>query len=320
MLAFTLRRLLWTIPIVLLVVSVSFFATRSIGGDPFRHGPLAGLGSPAWVKYGDRQPEAIRDNLSRRFGLDQPWYRQYLNYLEGVATLNLGPSLTFRNRTVNDIVVGQGLRTLELIALAVALALVAGIGGGVLGALRAGSLADVGIRAAASVSVSVPTFLVATLLVYVAAVRFGWLPTSGWDGWRHKILPVLALSLVPMGWCARLTRGAVLDAGQAEHVRAARGRGLRRRRIVAVHVVRNALIPIVTILGPLVGFLVTGAFVVEAVFSIPGAGRYFVAAVLARDYPVVMGLTATLSVAMVMVNLLADVLHGALDPRVRTAR
>lgn len=320
MATFVARRLLWAIPIAFVVVTTAFFATRAIAGDPFRHGPLAGLGSPAWIKYGDPQPEAIHNNLWRRYGLDRPWHEQYADYLRGVATFDLGPSLTFRNRSVNDIVLTQGARTLALILLSLAVALVAGVALGVLGALRKGSLLDVLARALASISVSVPAFLVATMLVYLFSVRLGWLPTSGWDGWRNRILPVAALSLVPLGWCVRLTRASMLELLESPHVLAARARGLRRRRIVAVHVLRSALVPIVSILGPLVGFLVTGAFVVEAVFSIPGAGRYFVAAVLARDYPLVMGLTALLGLSMVLVNLVADVAHGLLDPRVREAR
>lgn len=320
MATFVARRLLWAVPIAFVVVTTAFFATRSIEGDPFRHGPLVGLGSPAWIKYGDPQPEAIHNNLWRRYGLDRPWHEQYADYLRGVATFDLGPSLTFRNRSVNDIVLTQGARTLALILLSLAVALAAGVALGVLGALRKGSLLDVLARALASVSVSVPAFLVATMLVYLFSVRLGWLPTSGWDGWRNRILPVAALSLVPLGWCVRLTRASMLELLESPHVLAARARGLRRRRIVAVHVLRSALVPIVSILGPLVGFLVTGAFVVEAVFSIPGAGRYFVAAVLARDYPLVMGLTAVLGISMVLVNLVADVAHGLLDPRAREAR
>lgn len=319
MAVYALRRILWTIPIVLLVVTLAFFATRAIGGTPLQHAVPPGLGTPAWVKYGDNKPDAIWENMERRYGLDRPWYEQYAAYLRGLATLDLGPSLTFRNRSVSDIVVGQGTRTLELIAFALVVALVFGVGAGLLSASRRGSVDDVAIRAFASGALSVPSFLVATLLIYVCALKLGWFPTSGWGDWRHKVLPVVTLSLVPMAWCMRLTRGAVLDAAQAEHVRAARARGLRRRRVFAVHVVRSALIPVVTILGPLVGFLITGAFVVEAVFSIPGAGRYFVAAVVVRDYPVVFGLTSLLSVTMVLVNLGSDLLHGALDPRVREA-
>jgi oligopeptide transport system permease protein len=320
MAVFVARRLLWTIPIVLVVVTVAFFATRAIAGDPFRHGPLAGLGSPAWIKYGDPQPEAIHNNLWRRYGLDRPWYEQYADYMRGLATGDLGPSLTYRNRSVNDIVLAQGARTVSLILLSLGVALVVGVALGVLGALRRGSAPDVAARSVASLSVSVPAFLVATMLIYVFSVRLGWFPTSGWDGWRNRVLPVLALSLVPLGWCVRLTRASMLELMQSNHVLAARARGLRANRVVVVHVLRSALVPIVSILGPLVGFLITGAFVVEAVFSIPGAGRYFVAGVLARDYPLVMGLTALLGVSMVLVNLVADVAHGALDPRVREAR
>lgn len=321
MLRFAAARILWTIPTLLVVVTLLFFMLRAIGGSPFRHGPFLGLSAAVWVKYGDPQPGAISTNMTRKYGLDRPWWRQYLYYLEGIGRLDLGPSFTFKNRTVNEIVREQGPVSLELGALAVLWALVLGVPVGVLCALRPNSTFDVVARLVTGVGVAVPVFLVATMAIYVVSVRLGWLPTSGWGAsWRQAVLPSLSLALLPTAWIARLLRGSMLEALETDYVRAARARGLRRVRVVWVHALRNAAVPTVTAAAPLLGFLLTGSFVVEEVFGIPGIGRYFVAAVGARDYPVVLGLTLLLTVVIVVANLAADLLHGALDPRVRDAR
>ena len=321
MLGFVLRRLLWTVPILLVVFTITFFMLRAIGGNPFRHGPLLGHGNPAWAKYNDRQPEEIAGNMARKYGLDRPWYRQYADYLVGAATLDLGPSLTYRNRTVNEIVREQSQPTLRIGLLAFLLALGIGVPLGALAALRAGSGLDYGARLFSSVGVAAPSFLLATVFIYVVSVRLGWLPTSGWEpSLRYDLLPAVTLALLPLAYVVRLVRASMLETLREDYVRAAIAKGLRRRTVVARHVLRNSLIPVVTAAGPLFGFLVTGSFVIESVFSIPGIGRYYVSAVAARDYPLVLGLTLILATIVVFVNLVVDILHGVLDPRVREAR
>jgi oligopeptide transport system permease protein len=191
----------------------------------------------------------------------------------------------------------------------------------VLAALRANSRLDYALRALASVSLAVPNFLVATLLIYFLALKLGWFPTSGWtESWRHKVLPTAALALGPTAYFARLARGTMLETLQQDYVRTAKAKGLRWRRIVVVHVLRNSLIPVVTAAGPLLGFLITGSFIIEFIFAIPGIGRYYVTAVQARDYTVVMGLTVILSLIIVVANMIVDILYGVLDPRTREAR
>jgi oligopeptide transport system permease protein len=317
MLRYALARLLWTIPVVFVAVTLTFFLVRSIDGDPFRHGPLVGLTAQGgWQKYGDYQPESIRDNMRRRYGLDLPWYEQYGNYLVGVATFNLGPSLSYRNRTVEDIIGQQGPVTLELALLALGFGLATGIPLGLASALtrsRLGRLEGV----FSSLALSVPAFLVGTLLIYVFGVRGGFVPTSGWDGWRSKILPVVTLGLVPLAYCARLTRGAVLETLSEDHVRTARAKGLRRQRVIAAHVLRNSLVPVLTAAGPLLGALMTTLFVVEVVFAIPGLARHYVSATTASDYPLLLGMTVVLTFFVIAANLLVDLAHAAIDPRVR---
>jgi oligopeptide transport system permease protein len=323
-LAFVLRRLAWTIVVLFVVVTLLFVLMRSIGGDPFRHGPLLGFTSSTgqgWTKYGDFQPKSIRDNQRRLYGLDRPWWRQYLDYVRNVARLDFGPSLSYRYRDVNDIITGQGPASLELGLLAVGWGLLLGVPLGLLGALRAGRLEDYAATAISLLGYALPSFLVATVLVYLFSVRLGWLPTSGWsEGWREKLLPSFTLGLLPTAYLARLVRAGMLETLAEDYVRAARAKGLRRRRVIAVHALRNSLIPVLSAAGPMIGALVTGVFIVEDVFAVPGIGRFFVAAVSARDYPLVLGLTIVFSAAVILANLAVDLLYAVLDPRTREAR
>jgi oligopeptide transport system permease protein len=305
-----IRRVLWTVPVILLVILMTFLLMRQIEGNPFRHSERA-------------IPESIQRNLEAKYGLDDPWYVQYVRYVRDVATFDLGPSLVLRNRDVNDIVREHFPPSLELGALAMLFALVFGIPLGLLAALRANKWPDYSAMVVANVGFAVPSFLVATLLIYFFAVRWGDIfdvPTSGWDTWQSKILPTIALGLGPMAYFARLTRGSVLETLQQDYIRTARAKGLRRRRVVVVHTLRNSLIPVVTAAGPILGFLITGSFVIEQIFAIPGIGRYYVTAVTARDYSVVMGLTVQLAMIVIIANMVVDILSGILDPRTREAR
>jgi ABC-type dipeptide/oligopeptide/nickel transport system permease component len=310
MTAFILRRLLWTIPVLLLVILFTFVLMRQIEGNPFRQSERA-------------VPAQVQENLERKFHLDDPWYLQYAYYVKGVFTLDLGPSLVLRNRTVNDIVAEHFPRSIELGVLALLFAVVVGIPLGVVSALRANTTVDYAAMFAANVGFAIPSFLVGTLLIYFFALEWGdifGLPTSGWSTWRHKILPSIALGLGPMAYFARLVRGSMLETLQQDYIRTARAKGLRWRRVVLVHALRNSLIPAVTAAGPLLGFLITGSFVIELIFAIPGIGRYYITAVSARDYSVVMGLTVLLSAIVILANLVVDILYGVLDPRTREAR
>jgi oligopeptide transport system permease protein len=310
MTGFVFRRLLWTIPVILLVIFFTFVLMRQIEGNPFRTSERA-------------VPESIQRNLERRFGLDQPWYVQYAKYVQGVFTFDLGPSLVLRNRDVNEIVRTHFPPSLELGALAMIFALVFGIPLGMLSALRANTFFDYGAMFVSNVGFAIPSFLVSTLLIYFFALKWGdWtgLPTSGWDSWESKVLPTIALGLGPMAYFARLTRGTMLETLQQDYIRTARAKGLRWRRVVVVHTLRNSLIPVVTAAGPILGFLITGSFIVEQIFAIPGIGTYYVDAVEARDYSVVMGLTVLLSVIVILANMVVDILYGYLDPRTRDAR
>jgi ABC-type dipeptide/oligopeptide/nickel transport system permease component len=304
---FVLRRLVWTIPVILLVILLTFTMMKQIGGNPFRHTERA-------------VPESIQKNLERKFHLDDPWYVQYVEYVKNVLTFDLGPSMVLRNRTVNDIVKEQFPRSIELGALAMAFALLVGVPLGAFAALKQNSPADYGAMIVANLGFAIPSFFVATLLIYFVSLKWGLLPTSGWDSWEYKILPTIALGLGPMAYFARLARGSMLETLQQDYVRTAKAKGLRWRRIVTLHVLRNSLIPVVTAAGPLLGFLITGSFIIETIFAIPGIGKYYVTAVSARDYSVTMGLTVILALIIIIANLVVDILYGVLDPRTREAR
>ncbi|MCP9484691.1 MAG: ABC transporter permease [Gaiellaceae bacterium MAG52_C11] len=310
MTTFIIRRLFWTIPVILLVILLTFTMMRQIQGNPFRKSERA-------------VPEAVQRNLERKFNLDKPWYLQYAYYVKGVATYDLGPSLVLRGRTVNDIVEEHFPVSIELGLYAFLFALITGVPLGMIAALRHNTALDYGAMFFSNVGHAVPSFLVATLLIYFFALQWGdvtGLPTSGWSSWEHKILPSIALGLGPMALFARLVRGTMLETLQQDYVRTARAKGLHYRRVVGLHVLRNSLIPVVTAAGPLLGFIITGSFIIELIFNVPGIGQYFVTAVNARDYSVVMGLTVLLSVIVIGANLVVDILYGILDPRTRDAR
>ena len=317
MLAFALKRMLWTIPVLLVCVTILFGLMQAARSSPLRRAPLLGLSNVGWVKYSDQQPEAIRRNQERRLGIDKPWYVQYVRYLRGVARFDFGPTFTFPYRTVNSILREQGPLTLQLMLLALGFAFALGVPLGVLAAIRSGTFVDHAATALVAVTMGLPIFFVATVLVWLLAVKLGVVPTFGWDGWRAKLLPSFVLSLVPLSMITRVLRAEMLEVLGADHVQVARAKGLRRLRIVRVHVLRSALIPVLSMTGPLIGSLVTGLFIVEYIFAIPGIGRYFIAAAGAGDYPLTLGLTVVLTVGIVVTNMLADIAHAALDPRIR---
>jgi ABC-type dipeptide/oligopeptide/nickel transport system permease component len=297
----------WTIPVLLVVIFLTFMMMRQIGGNPFRQSERA-------------VTPAVQANLERKFNVDKPWYLQYAYYVKGVATFDLGPSLVVRGRTVNDIVKEHFPKSIELGLYAFLFAVLLGVPLGMIAALRHNGIVDYGAMFFSNVFHAVPSFLIATLLIYYVSLELGALPTSGWTTWEHKILPSIALGFGPMALFARLVRGTMLETLQQDYVRTARAKGLHWRRVVGLHVLRNSLIPVITAAGPLLGFIITGSFVIELIFNIPGIGQNYVASVQNRDYSVVMGLTVLLSVIVIVANLLVDILYGILDPRTRDAR
>src|SRR3954469_7190721 len=308
---FVVRRVVWTLPVVLLVIFFTFVMMRQIKGNPFQTTERA-------------VPASIQRNLDRKYHLDQPWYMQYLYYVEGVVRFDLGPSLVQRNQSVNDIIKEHFPVSFKLGLLAITWAVLLGVPLGVLSALKQNTIVDYVTMGCVNLGYAIPNFLICTLLIYFFAVKWGdvtGFPTNGIkSGWKAWVLPAIALGHAPMTLFARIVRGSMLETLQQDYIRTARAKGLRRRRVVGLHVLRNSLIPAVTAAAPLLGFLITGSFIVEFIFGIPGIGRYFVISVTGRDYSVTMGITVMLAVIIIFANLVVDILYGFLDPRTRDVR
>jgi len=296
--------------VILLVILMTFVMMRQIKGNPFQVTERA-------------VPVSIQRNLDRKYHLDKPWYIQYAYYVKGVFTFDLGPSLVQRNQSVNDVIKEHFPISLKLGGLAMLWAILVGIPLGIIAALKQNSPFDYAVMAVVNAGYAIPNFLIATLLIYFFAVKWRAhtpFPTNGWAGWQSWILPAAALGHAPMTFFARIVRGSMLETLQQDYIRTAKAKGLRWRRVVGLHVLRNSLIPAVTAAAPLLGFLITGSFIVEFIFGIPGIGRYFVNSVTGRDYSVTMGITILLSGIIIVANLLVDILYLYLDPRTRDVR
>ncbi|MBA2448170.1 MAG: ABC transporter permease [Chloroflexi bacterium] len=298
------RRILLLVPIWLAVYTAVFCLFQITPGGP-------------WDKEKPVPREAL-EALNRKYGLDKPVAQQYVDYLVGVVTrFDFGPSYRRVSRTVTDIIQDFFPVSLRLGLLAMLFAISLGVPLGVVAALRHNSAADFGAMFLAVVGISVPSFVVGPILIWIFALTLGWVPTGGVDAPRNYILPALTLGLPPLALIARFTRSAMLEVLRADYVRTARAKGLVERVIVLRHALRNALIPVVTVIGVLMAEVMVGSFYVETVFVIPGIGRYFVTSVSDRDYPVLMGVTLLLASLIALANLLVDLLYAYLDPRIR---
>jgi len=304
MLRFILRRLLVAIPTLLVVITVAFFMMRAAPGSPFVGSRLL--------------PPEILKNLEARYGLDKPPVVQYGQYLAGLAHGDFGPSLKYKTKSVSQFI-KEGFPTSALIGgFAIIIAALVGIALGVLAALRQNRPADYGAMAVAILGVCIPTFVTAPLLVLVFASWLGWLPTAGVTGGaKSYVLPILVLALPQIAIISRLVRAGMIESLRSNHVRTARAKGLSSAQVVLKHAMRPALLPLVSYLGPAAAGLITGSLVVEQIFSLPGLGKSFVVGALQRDYTVVMGVVILYASMILFLNLVADVIYGLLDPRVR---
>jgi oligopeptide transport system permease protein len=300
---FVLRRLLWTIPVLLLVILFTFALMKAIPGGPFTREKAL--------------PPEIVENMNAKYGLDDPWYIQYVRYVALAVQGDLGVSMTQKGRTVTELIGSAFPVSIHLGVMAFGLALMIGIPAGVIAALRHNTWADYTALGFATIGWAVPNFIVGPILIYAFALKLGWFPTSRWESWHNWVLPTITLGTALAAYFARLTRGSMLETLQQDFVRTAMAKGLPYRRVVTRHVLRNSLIPVVTQAGPLLGFVITGSFLVEYIFAIPGLGRYFVSSVSNRDYSVVMGLAVLLSSVIIIANLVVDIIYGFLDPRIR---
>jgi ABC-type dipeptide/oligopeptide/nickel transport system permease component len=304
MLRFLLRRVLLTIPVLIGVATLVFSLIHLVPGDPVQS-MLGESASPADV-------EVLRDRL----GLNRPLPVQYMAFVRGAVTGDLGTSLR-TNQPVVAAIAERIPATVELALAAMVVALVIALPLGILAAVRAGTGVDHAATTLALVGISIPNFWLGPLLAIVVSIGLGWLPVSGRGGLAHLVLPAITLGAPLAAMLARMTRASVLEELRELYVLAARARGLSRARAVLVHAFRNSLIPIVTVLGLQLGSVLTGAVITETIFAWPGVGRLLIQSISARDYPAVQGCILLIAVTYVSVNVLTDLVYGLLDPRIR---
>ena len=259
----------------------------------------------------------IQANLEKFYKLDQPVGVQYVYYLKSIVTFDFGPSIKKPNETVNSLLARGFPISFELGMITILVAVISGITLGTLAALKHNGVIDYFAMAFAVVGISVPNFVLATLLIQQVAVNWALLPTATWSSTLHMILPTLALATGPTAIIARLTRASMLEVLTQDYIKMARAKGLSPFRIVVRHALRNALMPVVTIMGTMLAGILTGTFVIEQIFAIPGMGKYFVESINNRDYPVIMGSTVFYSAFLVFMLFLVDIVYGFLDPRIK---
>ena len=303
MLTFAFQRLLSAVPTLFVLVTLVFFLLRVAPGGPLDEERTL--------------PPGVQAQVAAAYHLDEPLWRQFGRYLGGVVQGDFGPSFQYPGRSVNELIAAGFPVSLQLGVAAMALALLLGCGAGTLAALHRNRWPDHGVMALAMTGLSLPSFVVAPLLILAFAVTLGWLPAGGWGGWQGAVLPVVALALPQIAVVARLMRGSMAEVLQQNYIRTARAKGLPEHRVILRHALLPALIPVLSYLGPATAQIITGSVVVEQIFSIPGLGRHFVQGALNRDYTVVLGVVLFYGALIVLFNFVVDLFYGVLDPRMR---
>ena len=303
MLKYFFKRLLQGIPVLFVVATLTFIIMRLVPGGPF--------------DQEKKLPPEILVNIEAKYHLDQPVGVQYLFYLKQLIHGDMGPSYKYIGRDVTDIILDTFPVSITLGLLAMLIVVGVGVPAGVWSAYRQNSIVDKFFMFLATLGISVPSFVLGTVLVWVMSHKLQWLPPALWEGPRYMILPAIALGAPFTGYVARLIRSTVLEVLASDYIRTARAKGLTEPVILLKHTLKNSIFPIVSVLGPLTAGLVTGSFVIEFIFSIPGMGSFFITAVTNRDYPLIMGVTLVYAVLIVVANILVDMIYMWLDPRVR---
>jgi len=300
---FVLTRLVSGLFVILVVATLTFFIMHSVPGGPFDAEKVF--------------PPEIKKNIEAKYHLDQPVWKQYLFYMKDLAKGDLGPSFKYRDRRVQEILADTFPVSMQLGVLALVLGVGLGVSAGIISAVGRGSIFDRLSIFGASLGIALPSFVLGAFFIWLFAYQLKLFPPALWEGPRHMILPALTLGLAPAAYLARLTRSSMLEVLDKDYIRTARAKGLSETLVVLKHVLRNSMGPVVTVVGPLVAMLITGSFIVEKIFAIPGMGRFFITAVTNRDYPLIMGVTLLYTTLIVIMNFLVDVIYTLLDPRVR---
>ena len=306
MIRYVIKRLLAALLSMFLLITATFFLMHAVPGSPF---------NPSEQK---NVPAEILEQIKEKYGLNDPVWKQYLKYMSNlIFRFDLGESFKKVNYSVNELVVGGFPASAQVGIWAIVVSMAIGIPLGIISALKRGGWMDWFSMILATFGIAVPTFIIAMLLLYIFAMTLGWLPVFGWGTWKHMIIPVACLALSPIAYITRLMRSSMLEVSRQDYIRTARAKGLGEVSVIGKHAVRNAILPVVTYVGPLVANLLTGSFVVERLFMIPGLGRYFVTAVSDRDYSVILGLTIFYGAFLMICILVVDIAYAIIDPRVR---
>ncbi|OYT15540.1 MAG: peptide ABC transporter permease [Bacteroidetes bacterium 4572_77] len=300
---FLFNRIVTMFVTLFLIITITFFLMHAIPGGPFtREKPL---------------PPAVIEALNEKYHLNDPLWKQYIDYVKGVFTFNLGPSFQRVGITVNDLIKSGFPATAKIGGGAIILIIILGIPIGIISALKQNKWQDHVVMIIATLGVTIPSFVMATGIIYVFSAKLRILPSNGLTSWKHMIGPVIALSGFSLSFVARLTRSSMLEVLQQDYIRTARAKGLSEFKVVGKHALKNALIPVVTYMGPMIANLLTGSFVIEKIFAIPGMGKHFVESVGNRDYTVLMGITIFYAVFLIVMVLVVDILYGFIDPRIK---
>jgi oligopeptide transport system permease protein len=303
MLRFIAKRFLEMIPVLFIIATITFFMVRLAPGGPFTTEKSI--------------PPEIQKKLEAFYGLNRPLFQQYLDYMGNLLKGDLGPSFKYATWSVNELIWSAFPVSLELGCYGLAIALILGLGAGVVASLRQNSVLDHVSMSLAMIGICVPTFVLGPLLILMFGLGLGWVNASGWDSWRDRILPSITLGFFYAAYIARLARGGMLEILNQEFIRTARAKGASRQRVILKHALKGGLLPVVSFLGPAVADIITGSFVVETIFQVPGLGRFFVTAAFNRDYTMVIGTVLFYAVLIILLNLVVDVVQVSLNPRLR---
>mgnify|MGYP001624072013 CR=1 FL=1 len=298
-----LKRLVIMLVAMFLIILLTFIIMHSIPGGPFTSNKQVS--------------EEVEAALNAKYNLDAPLYEQFFSYLKNILHGDFGPSYKYTGKTVNDFIYSGFPVSGRLGLVTIIFVLLAAIPMGILAAIKNGKWQDMVIMAVATIGVTIPSFVIASLLIYVFSFKLGWLPTYGLDSWKGYILPVIALGGYSISYMARLMRSSLLEVMGQDYIRTARAKGLAERKVIVKHALRNALIPVITVLGPTVANLLTGSFVVEKIFAILGMGVHFVTSVSQRDYTTIMGMTIFYATFLMVMILIVDIFYCLIDPRIK---
>lgn len=296
------KRILISLVTIFAVVTVTFFLIRLMPGGPFD---------------GEKMTPEIKANLNEKYGLDQPLSKQYTMYMGNLLKGDMGESMVFKGRSVNENIAYSFPTSAKLGGVTIVVSVVVGVLLGIIAALKAGKWPDKICMIISTLGITIPSFVIGTTLIYVFTLKLRILPATGFYGAENYIMPVLALAGSSIAFITRLTRSRLADILQSDFIRTARAKGLSKKVIIVKHALRNALIPIVTYLGTLTAGILTGSFVVEKIFAIPGLGNEFVLSVTNRDYSALLGITVFYCTLIIVCNLIVDILYGIIDPRIK---